>query len=169
MSNILTKLEYACIASCTCLTKTPDFQRHFSDCRYRVLNEAIECIAEQRTTIANLSKVVANDLVAMEELRLQIRDAQEDAGNYRTSAEAEIGQLRGQLSTVRSLLAEFYRRIRDTPASNSLVARIERALAESEPAQKPVVKCTECGATNTAPITPGGKLWQCSCGQVFQP
>lgn len=35
------------------------------------------------------------------------------------------------------------------------------------PACRPIVKCPTCGTTNTAPSVPGGTLWRCSCGKVF--
>lgn len=130
MSEITTKLEDACIASCECVTKTPDFQYHDAECLYRVLNEAIEHIADQAATIANHVKITANDAATIAELRLQIRDAQEDAGNYRTSAEAEIAQLRERERQLKDLLTEVSRRFRDTPGGNSLVARIERAIRQ---------------------------------------
>lgn len=129
MSNIINKLEDACIVACGCLTKTPQFQYHAAECRYRVLNEAIEHIAEQAATIANHVKIAANDAATIAELRLQIRDAHEDAGNYRTSSEAEIAQLRERERQLKDLLTEVSRRFRDTPGGNSLVARIERALS----------------------------------------
>ncbi len=104
--SIITRLENACIASCGCLTKTMDFHCHPEDCGYRVLNEAIEHIAQQDGAIANHVKVAESDAETIAELRLQIRDAHEDKENYHTSAEAEIAQLRGQIQAYESWQAE---------------------------------------------------------------
>lgn len=127
--DILTRLESACNGACTCPSWAPA-DEHKPTCRYRVLNEAIEHITDQAATIANHVKITANDAATIAELRLQIRDAQEDAGNYRTSAEAEIAQLRERERQLKDLLTEVSRRFRDTPGGNSLVARIERAIGQ---------------------------------------
>lgn len=175
MSHIISKLERACVASCTCLTKTPDFEHHAADCRYRVLSETIGHIAEKNAAIANLAKIIANHVATAEEDRLRIRDAEEDLRNYRTSAEAEIAGLRVQVTHLHKLrdahegrereliglLAEVSRRFRDTPNGNSLVSRIERAIGPAA-----IVKCPSCKTTNTAKIGP--TMWQCSCGNVFE-
>ena len=156
MSNdIISRLELACIASCQCMTKTPDFQQHAANCRYRVLNEAIGQIAEQGETIANLTKIVANDLANAEEHRLRIRDAEEDLRNYRTSAEAEIRELRERQRLLREALQTYvdydiYICGPDggLPESDRL-QKAQAALGQTQP-EREVVKCSYCGTTNTA-------------------
>lgn len=44
MRTLLERLADACTASCTCLTKTPDWTHHEANCRYRLLSEAVEQI-----------------------------------------------------------------------------------------------------------------------------
>lgn len=38
--TLIQRIEQACVASCSCVTKTPDWEAHEEDCRYRVLHEA---------------------------------------------------------------------------------------------------------------------------------
>ncbi len=39
MSDVFEKLNRATVASCTCLTKTPEVEYHDENCRYRLLRE----------------------------------------------------------------------------------------------------------------------------------
>lgn len=38
--SLIDRIELATIAACTCLTKTPQWEHHEVECRYRVLEEA---------------------------------------------------------------------------------------------------------------------------------
>lgn len=46
--DILEKLIKAEVAACTCMTKTPVWNHHSSDCRYRILHEAYDEIVGLR-------------------------------------------------------------------------------------------------------------------------
>lgn len=39
ISYIIRKIDQASIASCSCLTKTPEIEFHSETCRYRILQE----------------------------------------------------------------------------------------------------------------------------------
>lgn len=39
INDVLRKLDYLSIASCSCLTKTPDIEFHSDTCRYKILQE----------------------------------------------------------------------------------------------------------------------------------
>jgi hypothetical protein len=97
-TDIISKLELACVASCSCLTKTPDHQHHSEECRYRVLNEAMEHIAEQQVTICNQAQISASDSIRLLSQGVHIGQLEEQWASYRTSAEAEIQQLRRSIS-----------------------------------------------------------------------
>lgn len=149
-----------------------------------VISQREDQIADQSTTIANLSKVVANDLMSIEELRLQIRDAQEDAANYRTSAEAEIAQLAAHKAWADTMLQGVGNDMIERHALGQRILELESMLPVTDEAREDhpaainppampggrVVKCSECGTTNTAPVKlTMGKVWRCSCGHVFEP
>ena len=44
MTGARTAIVAASIASCTCLTKTPDASHHAADCRYAKLAFALDCL-----------------------------------------------------------------------------------------------------------------------------
>lgn len=96
--DIITTLENACIASCNCDTKTPDSEYHAPLCRYRALDEAIRHITDQRVTIANQAQMYASDSLRLLAKGMHIREVEAQLASYRASAEAEIAQLREQLS-----------------------------------------------------------------------
>lgn len=48
MKDIADRLLFATIASCTCLTKTPDHEWHQENCKYRIVIEAREEILKLR-------------------------------------------------------------------------------------------------------------------------
>lgn len=53
-TDLTTRIDAACIASCSCMTKTPDIEYHDKHCRYRVLEEARRRLAELETELANI-------------------------------------------------------------------------------------------------------------------
>lgn len=44
--TLIERIELACVAACTCLTKTPEWHHHEPNCRYRLLQEAAESLRE---------------------------------------------------------------------------------------------------------------------------
>lgn len=44
MRGVVRRLRMAQVASCGCLTKTPDPKHHSEDCLYRVLQDAIDAL-----------------------------------------------------------------------------------------------------------------------------
>lgn len=52
---LLTRIIFAQIASCRCMTKTPDPDYHKEDCTYRVLYEAQKEIQKLQETLKKIS------------------------------------------------------------------------------------------------------------------
>jgi hypothetical protein len=44
--DLIERIERACVGSCTCLTKTPEWEHHEINCRYRLLHEAAVAMRE---------------------------------------------------------------------------------------------------------------------------
>lgn len=42
--ELIDRLSSACVAGCTCMTKTPEVKHHDSLCHYRLFTEAIEAL-----------------------------------------------------------------------------------------------------------------------------
>lgn len=81
MSDDIThRLDLACVASCQCITKTPNSTHHAIDCRYRVMQDAVSEI---------------------EQLRMRVVHRDQDYGHeqaMRLKLEAEIQRLRGEVA-----------------------------------------------------------------------
>lgn len=50
-SSLAERIERACVAACTCLEKTPQWEHHEINCRYRLLQEAAEALREDEQVL----------------------------------------------------------------------------------------------------------------------
>lgn len=45
--ELIKRLRYGCIASCECMTKSPEIDAHKETCKYRLYSESIALIQKQ--------------------------------------------------------------------------------------------------------------------------
>jgi len=62
MKVALSALEQSCIASCSCVTKTPDTQHHAEDCNYRIRASAADGLRAAIKALEELEPVVVKEL-----------------------------------------------------------------------------------------------------------
>lgn len=60
-NDLMHRIALACVASCQCVTKTPQYEFHSLECRYRVLMEA-------SARIGRLERAIATHNVSLEQV-----------------------------------------------------------------------------------------------------
>lgn len=70
--NLINRLHAATVASCTCMTKTPDIAFHAINCMYRVLVEAVAEITRLNKRVQVADELADTHMKLIEEGRCEI-------------------------------------------------------------------------------------------------
>jgi hypothetical protein len=137
--QLIDRLEMACIAACSCLTKTPDWQHHETNCRYRLFQESIAALDRSAQECEHLKCSITDLNDRLEESHQEYAGLSEQVTkleNICADSRTQLGQRDQAIANLLSRLASLDACLREVREEMPEVEEIRKVHAAANPQQR---------------------------------